>query len=365
VISDNLKEYYFGKKVLITGETGFKGSWLAIWLHNLGAIVYGLSLPPVNIKDNYNLCNLSGIVKHNTVDIRDSNEVINKIKSIEPHIIFHLAAQPLVSESYINPRETFEINVMGTINILDSIRITPSVKSGIIITSDKCYANQEWLHGYRENDPLGGNDPYSASKGACEIVTHSYQSSFFNNEHSPGIATVRAGNVIGGGDRSKNRIFPDFVRAIESGDMIKIRFPNAIRPWQHVLEPLSGYILLGYLLGRDKKKYSQSWNFGPLYSNSITVRELVELIISIWGNGSYECIPEQSEFSESSILILDIAKTVMLLKWYPVLNINETIKWTIEEYEIENKHTEIVYQQRVDHIHKYMNLMNQVTKILS
>lgn len=365
VIKETFQKFYSGKKILITGETGFKGSWLAIWLHHLGASVYGISLDPTADNENYNVCNLSALIKHKTIDIRNNSEVINTIKQLKPDIIFHLAAQALVSESYKSPRETFDINIMGTINILEAIRETPSIKIGIMITSDKCYASQEWFHGYRENDPLGGNDPYSASKGACEIVVQSYQKSFFNTDTSPGIATVRAGNVIGGGDRSLNRIVPDCIRAIESGEKLILRSPDAVRPWQHVLEPLSGYILLGYLLGQDKKRFTGAWNFGPLYANIISVKELVELIISTSGKGSYECKERgSSDFSETSILMLDISLAVMLLKWHPALSIQETIQWTLDGYNIRELFPGSTYQQRVNHIETYMEKMNQKTRIL-
>ena len=245
---------YKGKTVLVTGDTGFKGSWLVIWLLNLGADVVGYALNPKTEKDNYVICNLSDKITHIDGDIRDYQTVLKVFSKYEPEIVFHLAAQPLVLDSYKDPLYTYSTNVMGTVNFFEAVRHTPSVKVAINITSDKCYENREWVYGYREVDQVGGKDPYSASKGASEIITSSYLRSFFNQDNTAHIAPVRAGNVIGGGDWADHRIFPDCMRALLNDKPIVIRDPEAVRPWQHVLEPLSGYLSLGSLLYTEGKK---------------------------------------------------------------------------------------------------------------
>jgi len=241
----DLSNVYEGKSVLLTGDTGFKGSWLALWLHKIGASVTGIGLEPKTSRDNYCACGLGSVITHYSCDIRHYDQIQDFFSATNPDMVFHLAAQPLVSESYSSPRETFEINTQGTANILECIRHTPSIQVGVMITSDKCYENREWIYGYRETDPLGGHDPYSASKGAAEIVISSYIRSFFSKDGTPVISSARAGNVIGGGDWSKDRIIPDFMRSLEERKPIDIRNPRAVRPWQHVLEPLYGYLQLG------------------------------------------------------------------------------------------------------------------------
>jgi CDP-glucose 4,6-dehydratase len=255
---------YKGKTVLVTWDTGFKGSWLSLWLGHLGARVIGYSLPPKTAGDNYNICALGEKIIHIDGDIRDYRALQDVFSKYEPDMVFHLAAQALVLDSYKDPLYTFETNTMGTVNVLEAIRHTPSVKAAIVVTSDKCYDNKEWIYGYRETDPMGGVDPYSASKGACEIVASSYIRSFFNGENTANVATVRAGNVLGGGDWCANRIVPDCIRALQDNKPITIRNPDAVRPWQHVLEPLNGYLLLGASLYASGKSYFGPWNFGPL-----------------------------------------------------------------------------------------------------
>jgi len=244
---------YKNKKVLITGDTGFKGSWLTIWLKELGADVYGYALPPLRDEDNFVKCNLNEKIHHINGDIRDKEHLFKFFDEVKPDIAFHLAAQPLVLESYKNPHYTFETNLMGTVNFFEAVRGTQSVKVAVNITSDKCYQNNEWIWGYRENDAMGGKDPYSASKGASELITQSYLNSFFVKEGTANIASARAGNVIGGGDWADYRIVPDFFKAIEKNDVLKLRYPEATRPWQHVLEPLSGYLNLAMKLFLEGK----------------------------------------------------------------------------------------------------------------
>ena len=266
---------YKNKTVLVTGHTGFKGSWLSIWLRELGANVIGYALDPYTEKDNFVLAKLEDKITDIRGDIRDKKNLKEVFDKYKPEFVFHLAAQPLVRLSYENPIETYEINVMGTINVLECIRETPETKIGIMITTDKCYENKEQIWGYRETDPLGGYDPYSSSKGAAEIAISSWRNSFFNpkdyEKHKKSIASVRAGNVIGGGDWSLDRIIPDCIRALEKDEAISIRNPKAIRPWEHVLEPLNGYLLLGQKMYEEPSKYCEGWNFGPNLDSIVSV----------------------------------------------------------------------------------------------
>jgi CDP-glucose 4,6-dehydratase len=355
----DLSGVYNGRKILITGDTGFKGSWLAIWLHQLGATVSGIGLDPKTYRDNYHACGLESIINHHDCDIRQYDKIKRIFSETKPDIVFHLAAQPLVSESYITPRETFETNTQGTANILESIRHTPSVQAGVIVTSDKCYENQEHVYGYRETDPLGGHDPYSASKGAAEIVISSYSRSFFSNDKSPVISSARAGNVIGGGDWSENRIIPDFMRSLEKKRPLEIRNPVAVRPWQHVLEPLYGYMLLGATMMSKGHSFSGAWNFGPLYRNNLTVESLIRRFIEIGKRGEMKILDHQENFHEAGLLSLDISKAVHKLGWHPVLDIDSMIQFTIEEYDIDISSKDDVFKQRCADIDQYMNLQKR------
>ncbi len=344
---------YENKKVLITGDTGFKGSWLAIWLKESGAEVFGYALPPKTSKDNFVTCKLSEKILHEDGDVRDGKHLYSYFQSVKPDFAFHLAAQPLVIDSYDDPHYTFETNLMGTVNFFEAVRKTPSVKAAINITSDKCYQNNEWLWGYRESDPMGGKDPYSASKGASELITNSYLNSFFLSENSCNIASARAGNVIGGGDWAYHRIVPDFFRELEKGNTLHLRYPLATRPWQHVLEPLGGYLLLASQLFEHGKQYSGGWNFGPLDQNNYSVKCLVEKMIEKTGKGNYD-IPGNAEIKhEASLLKLDISKAMNLLDWSPVLNFNETVQLTIDGYIDEIKSSDL-YADRVNQIKKYL-----------
>ncbi len=362
---------YKDKTVLVTGDTGFKGSWLSIWLLNLGANVIGYALSPKTKNDNYLICGLDKKITHMDGDVRDYKALLKVFSKYNPEIVFHLAAQALVLESYKNPLYTFQTNVMGTVNLLSAVRSTPSVKVVVNVTSDKCYENREWIYGYREIDPLGGKDPYSASKGASEIITSSYIRSFFYQENTANIASVRAGNVIGGGDWADNRIFPDCIRSLLNNKPIVIRNPESVRPWQHVLESLSGYLTVGSLLYTDEKKYSGAWNFGPLSKNMITVRQLVEETIRQWGNGKYiienkiDNAAHSSQLtahitSEAGLLHLDISKAVNKLNWYPVLDFFQTIAFSIEEYKTANLSGKEIFGQRINHIDKYIELRNKI-----
>ncbi len=351
---------YEGKTVLVTGDTGFKGSWLSIWLLNLGAKVVGYALKPKTENDNYVICNLNDKITHINGDIREYKLLHKIFLEYEPEIVFHLAAQTLVLDSYKDPATTFSTNVMGTINLFEAARNTPSVKVAINITSDKCYENREWIYGYREIDPMGGKDPYSASKAASEIITSSYLHSFFNMDNTANIASVRAGNVIGGGDWADNRIFPDCMRALMGCKPIVVRNPEAVRPWQHVLEPLSGYLSLGSLLYRKGKNYSGAWNFGPLSKNMVSVKQLVEETIKQWGSGKYIFENKEHNNDEANILHLDISKAINTLRWYPVFDFRQTLKFAIEEYRVDNLSTEEIFDQRTAHIEKYVELRKKL-----
>ena len=351
----SLKDYS-GKTVLVTGDTGFKGSWLSLWLSKLGATVIGLGLPPVTSEDNFVLAGVGRRIRHIDGDIRDPEIVSEILRDTQPDFVFHLAAQALVLDSYRDPHATFTTNIVGTLNVLEAIRNDPCVKAAVMITSDKCYENREWYHGYRESDPLGGRDPYSASKGAAEIVISSYIRSFFSGENTPAVASVRAGNVIGGGDWGKERIVPDCIRALTAGYPIEIRNPQAVRPWQHVLDPLSGYLSLGSALARDGKKFSGAWNFGPCHQNAVSVQALVEEIIRQWGSGSFRIDAMENACAESKILMLDISKAVHVLGWSPCLSLEEAIRFTIGEYRVGGLSEQEVFDQRSLHIDQYMKI---------
>jgi CDP-glucose 4,6-dehydratase len=325
-------DFFKGKRILITGDTGFKGSWLALWLKTLGAEVYGYALPAESEKDHFILLDLKNEITHFDGNILDLGKLIKSFQDIQPEIVFHLAAQALVRLSYDEPKLTFDTNITGSLNVLEATRNTTSVKSLIYVTSDKCYKNKEWIWGYRENDELGGHDPYSASKAAAEIVFSSYNDSFFSKKKSIGVASVRAGNVIGGGDWAVDRIIPDCIRSIINGNDIKIRNPQAIRPWQHVLEPLSGYMLLAQKLYEDPIRFSGSWNFGPSIESIKTVKELTEKAIDIFGKGSFSLGEADKNKPESGLLQLNFDKSFRLLGWSPVWNFENTVKATIEWY---------------------------------
>ena len=327
---DQFLNVYKGKKVLITGHTGFKGSWLSIWLHKLGAEVVGISLNPKTAEDNFVLSNIGDMIKDYRADIRDLKEIEKIVADEKPEILFHLAAQPIVLDSYTDPVYTFETNVMGTVNILEVFRNSESLTTGIFITTDKCYENIEKDYSYVETDPMGGYDPYSASKGAAELVISSYRRSFFQNSDKK-IASVRAGNVIGGGDWAPFRIIVDIIKAIQNDETIEIRNPIATRPWQHVLEPLGGYLLLGAKM-IDERIYDEAWNFGPEKENIVTVRELLNKTIAEYGKGEWKDVSDKEKLHEANLLSLDITKAKTKLGWKPVLNLSETVKYTVDWY---------------------------------
>jgi CDP-glucose 4,6-dehydratase len=357
IMSSDSLGIYGGEAVLITGDTGFKGSWLATWLIKQKANVIGYGLPPKRKEDNYRVCGLNDIYPHVDGDIRDLRSLEKVISEHRPSVIFHLAAQALVLDSLEDPPYTFETNIMGTVNVLEATRRSKDVRAVVNVTSDKCYENQEWPYGYRELDRLGGKDPYSASKGAAELVSSSYASTFFDKEADAAIATVRAGNVIGGGDWSPNRIVPDCIRALRGGRPIQLRSPDAVRPWQHVLDPLYGYLLVGAHLLEGDRRVAGPWNFGPHQRNMIPVKELVEAIIGQWGTGEYE-LGEPRPSKEAKFLHLDISKAINELGWYPILDFDRAVKQTVEEYRVDGRSHEEVYAQRVRHIEEYQRQLD-------
>ncbi len=334
----NFAATYKGKKILLTGHTGFKGSWLLTWLHSLGAIVKGYSLAPENNDDLYNKINGDSLCQSIIADIRDKEKIKKEIIDFEPDVVFHLAAQPLVRLSYNLPVDTFEVNVIGTANVLEALRFLRKPCVAIMITTDKVYQNKEWHYPYRETDRLGGYDPYSASKAAAELIISSYQNSFFNPDnyalHQKAIATARAGNVIGGGDWAKDRIIPDIIKALQSNTTIEVRNPLSVRPWQHVLEPIGGYLLMGQLLLSNPIKFATAYNFGPQPTDNLPVKIVVQKAIDCWGSGNWKDASDNTQPHEAHLLKLDINKTINELGWLPKYTAAQAIQKTIEWYKV-------------------------------
>lgn len=324
--------YYKDKKVFVTGHTGFKGSWLVLWLLALGAIVKGYALEPYTKDDHYVVLGLDSKIESVIADVRDLDSLKKEMADFQPDVVFHLAAQPLVRASYFEPVATYATNVIGTVNVLDAVRECSSVKSFVNVTTDKCYENVEKTEGYKEDEPMGGYDPYSSSKGCSELVTAAYRRSFFFDK-DVFIATARAGNVIGGGDWCKDRIMTDSINSLMQNEPIKIRNPQATRPWQHVLEPLSGYLLLASQANAaNKQAFAQGWNFGPDSIAVSTVGEVVDLVIEHWGSGSWQDVSNAADLHEAKLLQLDITKAKTQLQWLPVLNEADSIRYTVQWY---------------------------------
>lgn len=353
----NLENYYSGKKVFITGHTGFKGAWLSLWLHQLGATVKGYALAHAYESALFHNIGSDSLFESVIDDIRNKEKLQTEILNFQPDYIFHLAAQPLVRRSYKIPAETFEVNAIGTANLLECVGQLQKPCNVIVITTDKVYENKEQDILYNEEDNLGGYDPYSASKACTEIVVSSFRNSFFNlnkiNEHQKSIVSVRAGNVIGGGDFSEDRIIPDIIRALQKNETIEVRNPNAVRPWQHVLEPLGGYLLVGGLLYDQPSIYSGAYNFGPNPNDHLTVKELLELALKSWGSGHWKDTSDPNQLHEANLLKLDITKAKEKLQWMPKLNASETIKWTMDWYK---QNTSDQFAYTLAQINQYMNL---------
>lgn len=333
--------FWKNKKVLITGHTGFKGSWLALWLQSLGAQVIGYSLPASTSPNLFELASLEKNMKSHIGDVRDFNTLHQLIKNEKPEIVFHLAAQALVRRSYVNPIETYSTNVMGTVNLLEALRQVGSARAAVIVTSDKCYENREWSWGYREIEPMGGHDPYSSSKACAEIVTAAYRHSYFENQPL-NIASARAGNVIGGGDWAEDRLIPDFMRAIMTGDSLNVRNPQAIRPWQHVLEPLAGYLMLAERLWVEGNAFSGGWNFGPDDQDAKPVEWIANALTRLWGQGSNWKLDLQNNHPhEANYLKLDISKARSKLKWSPKWSLETALSLTVAWYKAYHEKNDI------------------------
>lgn len=320
--------FWSGKRVFLTGHTGFKGGWLTVWLSSMGAKVIGFSLPPSTNPSLFEIARVDALCEKSYIkDIRNLDELCNAMQSAKPDIVIHMAAQPLVRYSYINPVETYSTNLMGTVHVLEAIRICNSVKAVVVVTTDKCYENKEWVWGYREDEPMGGHDPYSNSKGCAELAVASYRQSFFSEskyaEHGVAIASARAGNVIGGGDWSADRLVPDAIAAFEFGRALKLRNPSSIRPWQHVLEPLSGYLVLAQALYEEGVTFSGAWNFGPIDTDARPVKDVIELIIDQWGGSAAWEEDDCSSPHEANFLKLDCSKARQKLAW--------SSRWSLEE----------------------------------
>ncbi|TCS35114.1 CDP-glucose 4,6-dehydratase [Paucimonas lemoignei] len=327
-------DFWRGKRVFLTGHTGFKGSWMSLWLQCLGAELTGFALKPPTLPSLFEQARVAEGMHSIIGDIRDPASLSEAMQAARPEIVFHMAAQPLVRYSYQNPVETYATNVMGTVNLLEAVRSTPGVISVVNITTDKCYENREWDWGYRENEPMGGFDPYSNSKGCAELVSAAYRSSFFNAatyaQHGVSLATVRAGNVIGGGDWAQDRLIPDIVGAFEQGKVVNIRNPHAIRPWQHVLEPLRGYLTLAERLEKCGPEYSTAWNFGPVDEDARSVGWIVEKMAGLWGTGARWEVDSGMHPHEATYLKLDISKARNRLGWHPLLRLDDGLQLIVD-----------------------------------
>ncbi|MCS6930286.1 MAG: CDP-glucose 4,6-dehydratase [Saprospiraceae bacterium] len=360
-----MKLNFQNRRVLVTGHTGFKGAWLSLWLERLGANLAGLALEPRTERDVFALSGIGQRMRDYRADIRNLTAVLHIFAQEQPEVVFHLAAQPLVLPSYEDPVETFATNTQGTIHILEAIRRTPSVRAAVLITTDKCYENREWLYGYREIDPMGGHDPYSASKGAAELAIAAYRRSFFHRSGSPAVASARAGNVVGGGDWAEYRLVPDIIRAIESGLPLEVRNPNAIRPWQHVLEPLGGYLLLAQRLLEAPERYAEAWNFGPLPHSIQPVYAICNAFFDYFRQNTTQAkdhpgwreVSAPSQQHEASLLMLDISKALHRLLWRPVLTFSEMISLTADWYA--RYRTESVWSLCVEQIQTYEQLWTE------
>lgn len=327
-------KFWHGKRVFLTGHTGFKGGWLSLWLQQLGSDVTGYALQPPTQPSLFEIAGVAGGMRSVIGDVRDADSLKRAMSDARPDIVIHMAAQPLVRYSYANPVETYATNVMGLVHLLEAVRATPGIRSVVNVTSDKCYDNKEWPWGYRENEPMGGYDPYSNSKGCAELVTAAYRNSYFNpekyTEHGVAIASARAGNVIGGGDWALDRLIPDMLRAIGRGEAVLIRNPDAVRPWQHVLEPLSGYLMLAEKLYTQGPVYAEGWNFGPHATDAKPVRWIIERLTQAWGQGAAWKLNGVPQSHEATYLKLDCSKAGSRLDWHPRWNIGQAIEKIVE-----------------------------------
>jgi CDP-glucose 4,6-dehydratase len=326
--------FWATKRVLITGHTGFKGSWLSLWLQSMGAQITGFSLPPPTTPSLFVEAQVEEGMTHVLGDIRNLEDLQSAIHKSKPEVIFHMAAQPLVRHSYVDPVETYSTNVMGTVNLLEAVRRCNGVRAVVNVTSDKCYANKEWERGYVESDAMGGHDPYSSSKGCAELVSAAYTASFFNpadyQSHGVAVASARAGNVIGGGDWAKDRLIPDVIKSFTSDKALAIRNPEAIRPWQHVLEPLRGYIGLAEELYEQGPSFAEAWNFGPTESDTRPVEWIVQTMANLWHEPVSWSVEKREQPHEAQLLKLDVSKAARRLNWNPSMNLNMALQYTIK-----------------------------------
>ncbi len=356
---DSLKETYSGKKVFLTGHTGFKGSWLLKMLVMLGSEVKGYALSPENEEDLFNVIHGDQLCNSVIADIRDRDRLVEEVRMFQPDFVFHLAAQPLVRLSYAIPAETFEVNALGTAYLLDAVKELEKACQIVLITTDKVYHNNEWVYPYRENERLGGFDPYSASKACAELVIDSYRNSFFNmsdhDGHRKSLAVARAGNVIGGGDWAKDRLIPDIIRSLIAGKNVQIRNPKSVRPWQHVLEPVTAYLILGQKLASDPRSFSTAFNFGPQSSDALPVIDMVKLALDAWGQGSFEVVAQNSAPHEAGLLKLDISKAEQLLNWKPKMNSLMAVKYTIDWYKAFSREKDTIAITTEQQIQQYLN----------
>ena len=354
---------YSGKKVLITGHTGFKGSWLSLLLHKLGANVYGYALEPPTTPSLFEEAKIGELITSYIGDVRDLDQLSHVFDQVKPEIVIHMAAQPLVRDSYKIPVETYAINVMGTVNVLEACRRTSGVKVIVNVTTDKCYENKEWIWGYRENEPLGGFDPYSSSKACSELVTAAYRNSFFPSQdypkHGVAVASARAGNVIGGGDWAEDRLIPDFIKAISQNKQVKIHNPYAIRPWQHVMEPLTGYLMLAEKLYSQGADFGEAWNFGPDDNDAQNVEWIIKTLCNLWGNDTTYILDTTKQPHEANYLKLDCSKAKTKLGWHPVWNIKKALQLVVEwnKAYFNGGNIKDITEQQID---EYLQTINEI-----
>ncbi len=354
------RAFWSRRRVFITGHTGFKGSWLSLWLHALGAEVSGFALPPDTAHNLFTLAGIGNLVRSTEGDIRDQTLLRNALRKAKPQMVFHLAAQPLVRRSYADPVQTFETNVLGTVYLLDAVRELNQDVATLVITSDKCYDNQDRPQGYRENDPMGGDDPYSASKGCAELVITAFRKSYFAAAELQ-LASARAGNVIGGGDWAEDRLIPDMVRAFGKGDNVVIRNPRAVRPWQHVLDCLYGYILLAQKLVVSGGEFARSWNFGPMPGDSRTVEEIVKAMADLWGHGARWSLDDLDQVYEAPFLALNSDLARARLNWRPQLGVDQALAWTVDWYRAHQRTPDLLQAVTLSQIQRHMALLEAQT----
>lgn len=349
--------FWQGKKVFLTGHTGFKGSWLALWLQSMGAQVQGFALMPPTTPALFDVANVVKGMQSCIGDIRDLQAITHSMVGFNPDVLIHMAAQPLVRLSYREPLQTYATNVMGTLHVLEAARLCPNLRAIVNVTTDKCYENREWEWGYREDEPMGGHDPYSNSKGCVELITASYRNSFFNTPHAAALASARAGNVIGGGDWAEDRLIPDILRAFEKGQPVTVRNPQATRPWQHVLEPLSGYLVLAEHLWKNGHQFAQGWNFGPKDEDARPVEWILNYMVDSWGDGAHWQLDRDSHPHEANYLKLDISKARARLNWAPTWNLEKTLSRIVQWHRAFLSGADI-QAQCLDEIHAYMSAMH-------